>query len=208
MDCIHHARNINFQNKPNGTVFHSGLGTLGCFHTTEAWANLGPKARLSWSWGSWGWCTKKMPSLHLESLVHGGLDPNPPDPGRLLHGSTTVCMMCSKTSGPSRLRELWIGTCCPVSPRWVPTSVSYFSISPPDYQGLPSTAFCTGLGFVWGWFGGRYKEAWALAHSTLIYNPGTWLFSRAPVAKKSESGLRKLRCLVDSSHKNNLKTNV
>ena len=69
-------------------------GALGHPLSPGAWAPLGPKARLSWSWGSWGGRTESKPSSDLEFPVHGGQDPTLPDPISQMWDPTTASYLC------------------------------------------------------------------------------------------------------------------
>ena len=166
-------------------LFQSELGDGGWCHIPKAWADLGPKAGLSWCWGSWEGCGSKAAPLGL--VVTGPLwmdhslrilaVPPTPQPS-LVH---------PKNGGPSELEELWNVTW---SARLLvvgfPRAASFLRGAPPIYDSTLSIAIWQRLGFVWGG-GGRVRgnekrntSPWVflLAHSTLIHNPGTGLALR------------------------------
>ena len=188
------------------TVLPSGLGDLGCGHIPGAWAaccqgSTGVELR------EWGRCACNgvlLPwTLSAWSPVNGtpisrsrGGPPRAVKPRiprlRLSHriGRALTCHLVSKSpSGEAPTSSFLLGAALP----------KYYLTLRSTVQG--------GLG-IWGSTGegGKSQKTRALAHSTLIYNPGTQLSLGLRLPKKLEGGMKDRCRLVDVSCNNNLKT--
>ena len=143
--CIHHARKINFQIKPNMNSIPLSPGVTDS-HIPGAWEPLGRKAGLKRSWGSWGGVPKQSPAWTWSGRSLG--EGTPGSRCRWAAPQLTQAQYAQK-SGPARLRQLSMGIWSPVSSRWVPTKFLTTAFPPADIHSIPSIAFCGGLAFAW-----------------------------------------------------------
>ena len=87
------------------TLFPSDLSDLGCSHILAAWVGLGPRAGVSWGWGSRGVCGSQWAPHDTQVPGPVLMGPQTPDPGRPSHS------YCKPYSTPKLVDALDLKSC-------------------------------------------------------------------------------------------------
>ena len=148
-------------------LFPSGLSDRGCCHILAAWAGLGPRAGVSWGWGSWDMWQPVSPPWYSSawSCSHGTPDCrcNPTLPHPLQAHSTPKLV---DTLGlKSCEKSPWFGY---VLVAVFPLSASFLEVPPPTYAAPPANTF---LELRFGW---RVKDK-----EEVVVRHRPWMFPRA-----------------------------
>ena len=138
MICIHHARR-QLSKKPNTNIIPFSPGAPGHSLSPGAWAPLGHKAGLSWSWGSWEGRTKRSPPQTCSAWSLE--DRTPCSRSRQPVPQLSQASYAQKMVDPQG-RESSEQAPGPVSQMWDPTTASSLRISPPDYHSSQALLLC------------------------------------------------------------------